>query len=65
MEAENRHNVLITEVIVTAFRIKLSILESRSTFHILTEEDYRNLLEIKKLIAELEELDTLPQVQID
>lgn len=61
METENKHSALLTEIILTAFRIKLSILEKPFLPYILTESDYLNLQIIKVLIAEIEELDTLPQ----
>lgn len=57
---ETRHQELITEIILTAFRIKLNMLENRLPIYILTERDYENLQFIKALISEIEELDTLP-----
>ncbi len=60
METENKHNALMTEIILMAFRIKLNILESRLFPYILTNQDYANLQIIKTLISEIEELDTLP-----
>jgi hypothetical protein len=55
----NKHNTLISEIILSAFQIKTNILNSRQDYYILKTKDYKRLLKIKLLIIELEELDTL------
>jgi hypothetical protein len=57
----NRHNTLISEIILAAFQIKTNILNSRQDNYILKTKDYKRLLKIKLLIVELEELDTMPK----
>jgi len=59
MPGKERHNQLIMAIISKAVRVKLDIFESSEPFYILTSQNYQDLQEIKRLITELEELDSL------
>jgi len=65
MPSKDRHNKLIKLILSKALRIKLDIYESAGPFYILSSKNYEGLQEIKQLIKELEELDSLIDNQAD
>jgi hypothetical protein len=57
------HEELVNLILGKVMRIKLDIFESQTPYYILTEHNYNTLQEIKKLISELEELDSVADNQ--
>ena len=58
-----RHNQLINAIMSKALRVKLDIFESSEPYYILTSQNYHDLQEIKRLVTELEELDSLLEIE--
>ncbi|MCX6278188.1 MAG: hypothetical protein NT004_08830 [Bacteroidetes bacterium] len=65
MPEKDRHDFLITAIIGKAMRIKLDIFDCPTPYYILTQQNYQDLQEIKRLVTELEELDSLIENQIN
>ncbi len=65
MPAKEKYNLIITAIMAKAMRIKLDIFESHDPFYILTSRNYVDLQEIKNLVRELEEFDSLNDIQND
>lgn len=63
MPDKERHNQLINELLSKAIRVKLDIFESLEQHYILSSQNYKDLQEIKRIVTELEELDTLSENQ--
>lgn len=61
MPDKDRHNFLINVILGKVVRIKLDIIECSDPYYILTNENYKALQEIKILVTELEELDSLTE----
>lgn len=63
MPEKDRHNSLINAIISKAIRIKLDIFDCPTSYYILSQQNYQDLQEIKRLVTELEELDSLIENQ--
>lgn len=59
MPEKEQYDLIITAIMAKAMRIKLDIFESHDPFYILSARNYENLQEIKNLVRELEEFDSL------
>lgn len=62
---KERYNFLINAIMSKAIRVKLDIFESSEPYYILTSQNYQELQEIKRLVTELEELDSTTENQIN
>jgi len=65
MPDKERHNQLINAIMSKAIRVKLDIFESSEPCYILTSQNYQDLQVMKRLITELEELDSTTENQIN
>jgi hypothetical protein len=65
MPEKEQYDLIITAIMAKAMRIKLDIFESNDPFYILTSRNYVDLQEIKNLVRELEEFDSLSDNQDD
>lgn len=65
MPAKEKYNLIIIAIMVKAMRIKLDIFESQEPYYVLNARNYADLQEIKNLVRELEEFDSLNDNQID
>jgi len=47
-------------------RLQISVLDSRYKYYVLTDDDYAKIKQLKNILEELEEIDTIPiQNKID
>lgn len=61
MSGREHHHRLITAIINKAIRIKLDICEWEGPVYVLNSRNYEDLNEIRRLISELEELDSMAE----
>lgn len=57
---DNRHNILINKIVTTALHLQTNMITSRNKYYVLSEDDYAKIQQLKKIIEELEEIDTIP-----
>lgn len=57
---DNRHNILINKIVTTALHLQINVITSRYKYYVLSEDDYAKIQQLKKILEELEEIDTIP-----
>lgn len=59
MSGKEHHQRLITAIINKAVRIKLDIYDWEGPAYVLSSRNYEDLRDIRRLVSELEELDSM------
>ncbi len=56
----NRHYILINKIVTTSLQLKINMIDRRYKYYILSDDDYAKIQQLKNILEELEEIDTIP-----